>query len=147
MKIKRAVSGLALGTLFGLGLAVSQMANPEKVLAFLNIAADWDPSLLLVMAAATGVALIGFRWATRRPPLFEARHYLPTSTDIDTRLVGGAMLFGLGWGLAGYCPGPAITGLGSGSPEPWIFVASMLAGSQLSRLIAARAPESRNSTV
>lgn len=141
MKARRAVAGLAVGTLFGLGLAVSQMANPEKVISFLNLAANWDPSLLLVMAAATGVALVGFRWATGSAPLFESRHHLPTSTNIDSRLIGGAVIFGLGWGLAGYCPGPAITGLGSGSLEPWLFVAAMVAGSQAGKLLSSRTTE------
>ena len=136
MNLGRAFSGLAVGTLFGLGLAISQMANPEKVLAFLNVAGSWDPSLLFVMGGATAVAFFGFRWATRSAPFFEEEHFLPTNNDIDVRLLSGATLFGLGWGLAGYCPGPAITALSSGLMEPVIFVAAMVAGSQLARLFS-----------
>jgi len=135
MNVGRSLTGLGVGILFGMGLAVSQMANPEKVLAFLNVAAGWDPSLLLVMAAATGVAFFGYRWAVRSQPRFEPRHQLPTSRKIDRRLVGGAIIFGLGWGLAGYCPGPAITGLSSGALEPILFVVAMICGSQLARIV------------
>jgi uncharacterized membrane protein YedE/YeeE len=138
MIVQRSVAGFTVGVLFGLGLAVSQMVNPEKVLAFLNVVANWDPSLLLVMGAASGVTFIGYRWATNKAPFFESQHYLPTARDIDYRLVLGAVIFGLGWGLAGYCPGPAITGLSSGASEPFIFVAAMLAGSQIARLIPVR---------
>ena len=109
------------------------MTNPEKVLAFLTVVADWDPSLLFVMGAAAGVAFVGYRWATRKAPLFEERHHLPTASDIDYRLITGAVIFGLGWGLAGYCPGPAITGLGSGSMEPPLFVAAMIVGGLLAK--------------
>ena len=137
MIVQRAVAGLGVGVLFGMGLAVSQMANPEKVLAFLNLAGTWDASLLLVMGAATGIAFVGYRWATNNAPLFESRHYLPTARDIDFKLIGGALIFGVGWGLAGYCPGPAITGLGSGSAEPFIFVGTMVVGSQIARLVQA----------
>lgn len=134
MIVRRSLAGLLVGVVFGLGLAISQMANPEKVLAFLNVAATWDPSLLLVMGAASGVAFAGFRLVTNNAPLFETRHYLPTKQTIDARLIVGAIIFGLGWGLAGYCPGPAITGLASGALEPAIFVVAMLVGSQLARL-------------
>lgn len=136
MIVRRSVVGLLVGILFGLGLAVSQMVNPEKVLAFLNVAAHWDPSLLLVMGAASSVTFVGYRWATNNAPLFESRHYLPTAKDIDGRLIMGGIIFGLGWGLAGYCPGPAITGLASGSLEPWVFVIAMVIGSQFGRVVS-----------
>jgi len=135
MTVRRELAALAVGVLFGAGLAASQMANPEKVLAFLNLAENWDPSLLLVMGAACAVAFFGFRWVTKDAPLFESRHYLPTARDIDYRLISGSVIFGLGWGLAGYCPGPAITGLGSGSLEPFIFIPAMIVGSQIARLV------------
>ena len=138
MIVRRALAGLAIGALFGVGLAVSQMTNALKVLAFLNLAGGWDPSLLLVMLAATSVTFFGYRWATNKAPLFEEKHYLPTARDIDLRLVAGAVVFGVGWGLAGYCPGPAITGLASGSMEPIIFVAAMVVGSQIARLLEVR---------
>lgn len=138
MTIARAASGLAVGALFGVGLAISQMTNPQKVLSFLNVIGRWDASLLFVMGAATVVTFVGFRVVTRRSPLFAAEHALPTATRIDARLIGGAAIFGLGWGLAGYCPGPAISGLASGSMEPLVFVPAMLAGSQVARLLADR---------
>jgi len=135
---RRAVAGFAAGVVFGVGLAVARMTNPEKVLAFLNLAGDWDPSLLFVMAGGIGTFFFGYRWATRRAPLFETEHQLPTARRIDPRLVTGALVFGAGWGLAGYCPGPAITGLGSGSVEPLILVAAMIVGSQLAGLLERR---------
>ncbi len=131
---QRGIAALVAGTVFGIGLAVSQMVNPEKVLAFLNIAGSWDPSLMFVMAGAIAVTFVGFRLFSSQAPLFAERHDLPTSTEIDKRLVIGAVIFGLGWGLAGYCPGPAIAGLGSGSMEPPIFLGAMIAGS----LVASR---------
>ena len=131
----RAMSAFGAGVLFGVGLAVAQMTNPEKVLAFLNVAGDWDPSLLFVMAAATGTFFVGYRLVTRRAPIFEAEHQLPTATRIDPRLMIGALVFGLGWGVAGYCPGPAIAGLASGSAEPLILVGAMIVGSQLAGLL------------
>ena len=138
MIVQRSATGFTVGVLFGLGLAVSQMTNPEKVLAFLNVVSGWDPSLLFVIGSASGVAFIGYRLATNKAPIFESQHYLPTARDIDLRLILGAAIFGLGWGLAGYCPGPAITGLSSGSSEPLIFVVAMLAGSQIARFISVR---------
>lgn len=135
MSAGRAVSGLLTGVLFGVGLAVSQMTNPEKVLSFLTLLPGWDPSLLLVMGAAVTVTFVGYRWALRSPPLFEAEHSVPTNRIIDRKLVTGAVIFGLGWGLAGYCPGPALAGLASGSVEPLVFVAALVAGSQIARFI------------
>lgn len=135
MIVRRSAAALIIGVVFGVGLAVSQMTNPEKVLAFLNVPGDWDASLLFVMAAAVIVTFIGYPWATNHAPLFETKHHLPTARRIDARLVTGAAIFGIGWGLAGYCPGPAITGLASGSLEPLIFVGAMIAGSQVARVI------------
>lgn len=134
MKLGRALSGLGTGLLFGTGLAISQMANPEKVLAFLNLAGHWDPSLLFVMGAAVLVAMTGFRVVAKGQPLYDSRLYLPTSRQIDMHLITGAGVFGLGWGLAGFCPGPAITSITSGSVEPLVFLAAMIAGSQMARL-------------
>lgn len=134
MRVGRSLSGLGAGVLFGVGLSVSQMVNPEKVLGFLTLTSAWDPSLLFVMGAASLVAFIGFRWATGRPPVYDVKHYLPTNRQIDWPLIIGACIFGIGWGLAGYCPGPAITALSSGMLEPVIFLIAMLAGSQVARL-------------
>jgi uncharacterized membrane protein YedE/YeeE len=136
--MRRIVSALASGALFGLGLAVSGMTDPEKVLNFLDLAGRWDPSLALVMAGALLVALPGFAWVRRRgasacgDPL-----QLPTATRIDARLIGGSLLFGIGWGIAGYCPGPALANLAHGAPDAIAFVLAMLAGSQLARLLPA----------
>ena len=135
MTVQRSLAALVAGTLFGIGLAVSQMVNPEKVLAFLNIVGDWDPSLAFVMIGAIAVTFIGYRWSASRPPLFADSHSLPTSTTLDRQLIAGAVIFGLGWGVAGYCPGPAIAGLSSGSMEPPVFLAAMIVGSLVARAI------------
>ena len=133
------LAALAAGVLFGAGLAVSQMVDPGKVLAFLDIWAlpqgGWDPSLALVMAGALAVSAVGF-WLVRKraQPLCEASFQIPTNRVIDARLIAGAALFGLGWGLVGYCPGPAIAGLAYRLEETWVFVAAMIAGMGLYRL-------------
>jgi len=136
-----ALGALLAGTLFGLGLAVSQMINPAKVLAFLDIAGRWDPSLALVMAGALGVTALGYRLALRRPaPLLAERFEVPTLREIDRRLLAGAAVFGIGWGLVGFCPGPAIASLAFGVKESLIFVAAMLAGMALFRVSNRKTP-------
>ena len=130
------LTSLFAGILFGLGLAISQMVNPQKVIAFLDVAGNWDPSLILVMFAAVVVSFIGFRLVTKQSsPLVETRFRIPDRTDIDSKLILGAALFGIGWGLAGYCPGPAISALVSGSYEPLLFVAAMITGFGVNQLI------------
>ena len=125
----RKFSAFACGLLFGIGLLLSGMANPAKVLGFLDLAGHWDPSLAFVMAGAIALAAPAFRLArTRQSSLAGVPMRLPTSRRIDRRLVGGALLFGVGWGLAGFCPGPALVAAGSGAPRAWLFVAAMLAG-------------------
>ncbi len=134
------IIALLSGILFGLGLAISGMANPAKVLNFFDALGSFDPSLALVMAGALSVTLIGYRLVLKRhAPLFADRFQLPTSKDLDGRLIGGSALFGLGWGLSGFCPGPAIASLVTLSPEPVIFIIAMLAG----MLGAARLPRLR----
>ena len=119
------IAGLA----FGIGLVVSQMANPAKVLGFLDLAGRWDPSLAFVMVGAIAVAVGGFALAGGRPTtLLGTPLQLPTTRVIDARLIGGALLFGVGWGLAGFCPGPALVALGAGQVKALVFVAAMLAG-------------------
>jgi hypothetical protein len=119
----------ASGLVFGLGLIVAGMANPSKVLAFLDLAGPWDPSLALVMAAAIAIGGVGFRFASlRATSLLGLPVQLPTATRIDLRLVGGSALFGVGWGLAGICPGPALVLLGQGSLKGIVFTAAMLFG-------------------
>jgi uncharacterized membrane protein YedE/YeeE len=131
-----ALSALAAGILFGLGLAISQMTNPAKVLAFLDIAGDWDPSLALVMAGAVAVSFIAFRVAkVRHRPFFGDTFQLPTRRDIDMPLIAGSILFGVGWGLVGFCPGPAITALVSGQGKVFLFLAAMLAGMLVFRFL------------
>ena len=135
----RSLAALLSGLLFGAGLVVSQMVNPAKVLGFLDIAAawapgagGWDPSLAFVMAGALAVTAVGFRLAARRPaPILGGAFELPRSRDIDRRLVAGAALFGVGWGLVGFCPGPAIASLAFGLPQSIVFVAAMAAGALL----------------
>lgn len=125
----RAALALLAGTLFGAGLAISGMTDPGKVVGFLDLAGRWDPSLAFVMGAALCISLPTFQLLSGRPaPLLDSRFYLPTRRDLDTRLIAGAVLFGVGWGIAGLCPGPAVANLASGSPEVLGFVVAMIAG-------------------
>lgn len=129
--------GLVAGLLFGIGLAVSEMINPAKVLNFLDIFGHWDASLVFVMLGAVVTTAIGYRLVLRRErPLFEARFMLPTRRDVDTRLLAGSAIFGIGWGLGGYCPGPALSGLAFGALETMVFVAAMIAGMAMTRMIS-----------
>jgi uncharacterized membrane protein YedE/YeeE len=126
------IVALTTGILFGIGLAISQMMNPEKVLAFLDVAGDWDPSLALVIGGAVGVTLLTFRRILRLPaPLFASRFEVPGTDAIDSSLLSGAVIFGIGWGLSGYCPGPAIASLTIGSAEPGIFILAFIVGNAL----------------
>jgi uncharacterized membrane protein YedE/YeeE len=128
-KPSRLASSLIAGLVFGLGLTVSGMINPAKVLNFLDIAGSWDPSLVFVMGSAVVVTFIGYRLAfASGRPLFDQSYFLPTLTAIDARLVGGSAIFGIGWGLGGFCPGPAISSLSVGGTGTYVFVAAMLAG-------------------
>lgn len=121
--------GALAGLLFGLGLIVSGMVQPAKVLGFLDLAGAWDPSLAFVMAGAIAVGLPTFALARRRRETFLGlQMQLPTSTVVDRRLVGGSLLFGIGWGLAGLCPGPALVVAGTGNLQALVFVAAMVAG-------------------
>lgn len=134
------VSALLTGLVFGLGLLVSGLANPAKVLAFLDLAGAWDPSLALVMAAAVAVGLVGFRVARgRERSWLGAPLRLPTARHIDKRLVLGGFGFGVGWGLAGFCPGPALVAMGAGEAKALVFVAAMLAGMGLFEILEKRA--------
>ena len=124
-----ALYSFAAGLVFGIGLIVSEMFSPVKVLAFLDLAGNWDPSLLLVMAGAIAVGVIAFALARNRTASFlGAPMHLPQSREIDRPLVAGSLLFGIGWGLAGFCPGPALVALGTGHVKAFIFVIAMLAG-------------------
>lgn len=122
-------TSLLAGLVFGLGLIVSGMANPAKVLGFLDLTGNWDPSLALVMAGAIGISFFAFLFAKKRTrSLIGADMRLPGGRDIDRRLVVGGLLFGVGWGVAGFCPGPGLVALGMGEVKALIFVASMLTG-------------------
>jgi uncharacterized membrane protein YedE/YeeE len=124
-----ALASLLAGLVFGLGLIVSGMANPAKVLGFLDLAGHWDPSLAFVMAGAVAVSAIAFAVARGRAVSFlGAEMRLPSARHIDRRLVLGSALFGIGWGAAGFCPGPALVALGMGEPKALVFVAAMLVG-------------------
>ena len=123
------LAAFAAGILFGLGLTISGMANPAKVLAFLDIAGDWDPTLAFVMGGAIVAAFPAFRWAKRRAhPLLGDKWFIPERSDIDTRLVAGAAIFGIGWGLAGFCPGPGLAALGLAPEQALTFVIAMIVG-------------------
>lgn len=130
------LTSLFVGTLFGVGLTVSQMINPAKVVGFLDFTGNWDPTLGVVMIGALGAAIPGFMIAARRQtPLLGGAFQIPSRQDTDARLIGGATLFGIGWGLAGFCPGPAIAALSSGLWPVFVFVAAMIAGMLLFRLV------------
>lgn len=125
----RIVLGFASGLVFGLGLVVSGMADPAKVLNFLDLAGSWDPSLAFVMAGAVVVTFVGYRLAfARKAPLLMESFDVPSAKDIDLRLVGGAAMFGIGWGIGGFCPGPALTALPLLAPGTLVFVPAMLIG-------------------
>ena len=124
-----ALSALLSGLVFGLGLIVSGMDNPAKVLGFLDLAGEWDPSLALVMGGAIAVGFFAFSIAKNRTRSFiGAEMKLPTASTIDSRLLAGSALFGAGWGVAGFCPGPGLVALGMGEPKALVFVAAMLVG-------------------
>ena len=138
--MKHVLIAFLCGLLFGAGLLVSQMTNPAKIIGFLDISGQWDPSLALVMLGATSVFGIAFRLALRRrAPLFDSRFFLPEKTQLDRPLIAGSFVFGVGWGIAGFCPGPAIVSSGFGEPRVWAFVAAMVGGMVLSRAIRSRA--------
>ena len=124
------------GLMFGLGLAVSGMINPAKVIGFLDLAGAWDPTLILVMGGGLALTLPAFHFILKKPtPLFGQKFHLPTLTQVDGKLLAGASLFGIGWGIAGFCPGPALAALVTLNSSVLLFVAAMLAGMALHRLL------------
>ena len=133
------LTALLAGLVFGFGLIVSGMANPAKVLGFLDLTGRWDPSLAFVMAGAIAVGSVAFALAGRRPrSLIGIEMKLPATRGIDARLLGGSALFGIGWGLAGFCPGPALAALGMGLTKALTFVAAMLVGMLVFELLQRR---------
>lgn len=127
--MKHVLPGFIIGLLFGAGLALSDMINPARVLAFLDIAGAWDPTLAYVMAGALVPSAIGY-WFSRRMnrPLLEHEFRIPKNRTVEPQLLAGAAIFGVGWGLVGFCPGPGVAALGFGLWQPWLFVLAMLGG-------------------
>ena len=140
----RILGALAIGLLFGAGVSISGMINPAKVLGFLDFAGNWDPTLGLVMLGALIAAAPGYALARRLDtPLAEGRFRLPTARHIDVPLVAGAVMFGIGWGLVGFCPGPAVAAIATGLQDVLIFFAAMLAGMGLFRVFTLLRGETR----
>lgn len=138
--MNKLISALIIGGIFGLGIAISGMANPAKVLNFFDIAGTWDPSLLVVMVSALAVTAVGYQIVIgrREKPVLESRFDVPTSRKIDLQLIGGSAVFGIGWGVTGFCPGGAIPALGFGGAEAAIFVAAMASGIAVARILKLR---------
>lgn len=135
--MKQAGVTVIAGLMFGLGLGLSQMIDRDRVLGFLDVAGVWDPTLLFVLGGAVGVTVIVFRFVLRLPhPFFSKTFYLPTKKTVDMQLIVGAAIFGLGWGIAGYCPGPAITALMLGIWNPMLFMLGLMVGSLSYKTIA-----------
>jgi uncharacterized membrane protein YedE/YeeE len=136
---KQALAAGFSGLLFGVGLVISGMTDPNKVLGFLDVFGAWDGSLMWVMAGAIGVHAVAYRWIRRRPaPLFDAAFRVPTRRDLDGRLLLGAAVFGVGWGLGGYCPGPSVVSLASLRAGVVVFVAALAVGSIVTAKLEAR---------
>ncbi len=127
--MKQNLIALLCGIIFGIGLSLSQMINPDKVLNFLDITGNWDPSLIFVMMGALAVAFVSFKWILKRPaPILAESFHISEKSSVDKSLILGAAIFGIGWGMSGYCPGPAVTGLGLLSLESVIMVIAIYLG-------------------
>lgn len=134
--MSRVLFALIIGMIFGSGIAISGMANPAKIMNFFDIAGTWDPSLAFVMGGALIVTAIGYKIVLKRSaPVFDRMFYLPTRRDLDKPLLIGSAIFGIGWGITGFCPGGAIPALGLGHGDAFIFVGSMIAGIALARVL------------
>ena len=142
--MKQGLVSIVAGLLFGFGLALAQMTDPAKVIDFLDFSGTWDPTLLLVLASAAGVTAIAFRFILRQPrPRFAERFELPVQKSVDRRLVAGAAIFGVGWGLGGYCPGPGVAALAMGCWLPLVFVAGMVGGMLVFRRLQLQPPRDK----
>lgn len=128
-----------IGLIFGIGISISGMANPAKVVNFFDIAGIWDPSLAFVMGGALIVTFVGYTYVLKRPaPLLDGTFHVPTRKDLDAPLLGGSIVFGIGWGIAGFCPGGALPALGTGTSDVFVFVVAMIAGIVGARMIKGR---------
>ncbi|WP_028955088.1 DUF6691 family protein [Sulfitobacter sp. 20_GPM-1509m] len=135
----RVLTSYLIGLIFGVGISISGMANPAKVLNFFDVAGTWDPSLAFVMGGALVVTFIGYRFILKRSaPFLSARFQLPTRRDLDLPLIGGSAVFGVGWGIAGFCPGGALPALGTGRTDVLVFVAALLGGIIAAKLLQAK---------
>lgn len=124
-----------IGLIFGVGISISGMANPAKVLNFFDVAGIWDPSLAFVMGGALAVTFVGYRYVLRRPaPVLSAAFQLPTRRDLDLPLIGGSAVFGVGWGIAGFCPGGALPALGTGVTDVFLFTGALMVGIFVAKL-------------
>ena len=134
--MKSLLPAIVVGLIFGAGLALSDMINPARVLAFLDVAGDWDPTLAFVLGGALIPSAMGY-WLSRRMkrPLFDQQFRIPQNRTVEPKLLAGAAIFVIGWGLAGFCPGPAIAALGFGLWQPWLFVLAMVAGMLAHRVV------------
>lgn len=143
----RVMVSYLIGLIFGTGIALSGMANPAKVLNFFDIAGNWDPSLIFVMGGALVTTFIGYRIVLgRTEPVLAEAFQVPVNRSIDARLLGGAAVFGAGWGIAGFCPGGALPALGTGRWEVFAFTAAMIAGIYLAKLLQSRGGDTRSAT-
>ncbi len=133
--MNKLVSAFLIGAVFGFGIAIAGMINPAKVFNFFDVAGNWDPSLAFVMGGGLAVAFVGYRllFASRQRPVLGSEFAMPVRTHIDAELIGGAAIFGVGWGIAGFCPGGAVPALGLGYSETVIFIAAMVAGIVVAR--------------
>ena len=135
----RVLAAFVAGALFGIGLVVGKMTDPNVVLGFLDVAGAFDPTLLFVMFGAVATTTLAFRFVLQRGrPVLDADFHLPTRTVIDRDLVAGAVVFGVGWGIAGYCPGPMLVGMAGGAWTAWVFLPAMLLGAVLQRIVSTR---------
>ena len=135
----RLIGSYIIGLIFGIGISISGMANPAKVVNFFDVAGIWDPSLAFVMGGALIVTFFGYTFVLKQPaPFLDGTFHLPTRKDLDGELLGGSVVFGVGWGIAGFCPGGALPALGTGVTDVFIFVGAMLAGIAVARTIKTR---------
>ncbi len=137
----RLLAAFVIGTIFGVGIMISGMINPAKVLNFFDLAGSWDPSLAFVMGGALLVAIPGYRLVWRRSgPIFDTAFHMPTKRDLDKRLIGGSAVFGIGWGIAGFCPGGALPAIGTLRADVLVFIAALIAGILLARMLQGMVP-------